>query len=256
MVQRGKFKVVFVRHGESEWTKHNLFCGWYDAPLSNKGLEEAVSSGKALRDAGLEFDVAFTSLLTRANQTLDIIKTEIDQLDLPVVEHWRLNERHYGDLTGYNKEEMAEKYGLEQVQIWRRKFDVLPPPMKETHKYYTSIVENPKFKSQPNIFIPEVESLETTMVRTLPLWNETIVPDILSGKRVLIVTHGTTLRGLVKHIDGISNEDIMKLNLPTGMPFYYELDENLKPVVSMKFFSNREAVEKAMALVASISHRN
>uniref|UniRef100_A0A1B6EXH7 phosphoglycerate mutase (2,3-diphosphoglycerate-dependent) n=1 Tax=Cuerna arida TaxID=1464854 RepID=A0A1B6EXH7_9HEMI len=253
--QSGSFKIVFARHGESEWTKNNWFCGWYDAPLSEKGVEEAHASAKVLKDSGYTFDIAFTSLLTRARHTLDIILSDIGQPDVPVVAHWRLNERHYGDLTGYNKEEMAAKYGLEQLQIWRRKFDVLPPPMDENHKYYSSIVNNPKLKSQSDIEFPKVESLETTMVRCLPFWNEKVVPEILSGKRVLLVTHGTTLRGIVKHLDGLSDDAIMKLNLPTGMPFYYTLDEKLKPIISMQFFSDRETVEKAMALVASISHK-
>ncbi|XP_046679061.1 phosphoglycerate mutase 1-like [Homalodisca vitripennis] len=253
--ESSSFKIVFARHGESEWTKKNWFCGWYDAPLSEKGVEEAHASGRVLKEGGYTFDIAFTSVLTRARHTLDIILGDIGQPDLPVVADWRLNERHYGELTGYNKEEMAAKYGLDQLQIWRRKFNVLPPPMDENHKYYSTIINDPVLKSQPGIEFPSVESLETTMARSIPFWNERVVPEILSGKRVLLVTHGTTLRGLVKHLDGLSEEAIMKLNVPTGMPFYYLLDDTLKPIVSMQFFSDRETVEKATALVASISHK-
>lgn len=249
-------KLILVRHGESEWTKNNLFCGWFDAKLSEKGLAEASYCGQAIRDAGFCFDVVYTSQLTRAHQTLQIILDEIGQKSVLIEKSWRLNERHYGALTGYNKEEMAAVYGLKQVQIWRRSFDILPPPMESDHKYHLQIRNNPNFSNGPNeLEFPKAESLKTTMERVIPFWTEVIAPQIRAGKRVMICTHGTTLRGLVKHLDNMSDEAIMKLNLPTGIPFYYELDSDLKPLVSMKFLSDDETVRKAMEKVASISNK-
>ncbi|PSN39000.1 Phosphoglycerate mutase 2 [Blattella germanica] len=247
-----KFRVFFVRHGESEWTFMNRFCGWVDVSLTEKGRLEALRAATALKEENAQFDIAFTSLLSRANETLEIILKQINQTNLPVVRAWQLNERHYGDLTGYNKAEMAEKYGLEQ--IWRRSFDILPPPMDENHKYYTDIADNPKFL-QIKDKIPKVESLKTTMLRTIPFWNNDIVPCITSGKKVLLVCHGTTLRGIVKHLNQITDEEIMRLNLPTAIPFYYDFDENMTPVVLMKFLSDEETVKKAMAKVADIGEK-
>lgn len=195
-----KYRVVFVRHGESEWTFQNLFCGWVDIGLTDKGRDEAKQAAAALNTEGLQFDVAYTSVLRRAHDSLDIILREIGQPELPVVQAWQLNERHYGALTGYNKAEVADKYGKEQVQIWRRRFDMLPPPMEKHHKYYNEIVNNPKFRFIKDK-IPQTESLKTTMLRVIPFWTSTIVPDIKSGKRVLVVCHGTSLRGVVKHVD-------------------------------------------------------
>lgn len=221
-----------------------------------RSLSEAIQCGQAIKDAGFSFDVAYTSQLSRAHQTLQIILNETEQENVLVEKSWRLNERHYGALTGYNKEEMAVVYGLKQVQTWRRSFDVLPPPMEPDHKYYQQIRNNPNFSNGPNeLEFPKVESLKTTMERVIPFWTEVIAPQVRAGKRVLICTHGTTLRGLVKHLDNISEEAIMKLNLPTGIPFYYELDSDLKPIVSMKFLSDEETVRKAMEKVASISNK-
>ncbi|PNF18643.1 Phosphoglycerate mutase 1 [Cryptotermes secundus] len=246
-----KYRIVFVRHGESVWTSENLFCGWVDIGLTDKGREEAKHAGEALNSERLKFDVAYTSVLTRANDSLEIILKEIEQPELPVTQAWELNERHYGALTGHNKIEMAVKYGKEQVQIWRRSFDVLPPPMGKDHKYYCHIVNNPKLKSIRDK-IPQTESLKTTMLRVIPFWNSAIVPNIKSGKRVLIVCHGTSLRGIVKHIDRMSDEAVMNLNLPTGIPFIFEFDADFNPVVSMRFLSDEETVMKAMSKVASI----
>ncbi|XP_029671813.1 phosphoglycerate mutase 1 [Formica exsecta] len=247
-----KYKIVMVRHGESEWNKLNLFCGWYDANLSDKGKNEAVSAGKALKDADYTFDVAHTSVLTRAQETLKAILKEINQENLPVHKTWRLNERHYGGLTGMNKAETAAKYGEEQVQIWRRSFDVPPPPMEPDHKYYDTIVKDPRYADGPKPEeFPKFESLKLTIERTLPYWNETIIPQLKEGKRIIIAAHGNSLRGIVKHLDQMTNDQIMGLNLPTGIPFVYELDENFKPVVSMKFLGDEETVKAAMAAVAA-----
>lgn len=241
-----------VRHGESEWNQKNLFCGWYDANLSDKGVEEARNAGKALKDAGIQFDVAHTSLLTRAQKTLQAILTEINQPDLPVEKTWRLNERHYGGLTGLNKAETAAKYGEAQVQIWRRSFDVPPPAIDAENQYFSTIVNDPRYIGSltPEEF-PKFESLKLTIERTLPYWNETIVPQIKAGKKIIVAAHGNSLRGIVKHLDNLSDEEIMGLNLPTGIPFVYELDENLSPVTSMKFLGDEETVKKAIESVAA-----
>ncbi|XP_047032595.1 phosphoglycerate mutase 2 [Helicoverpa zea] len=247
-----KYKIVMIRHGESEWNQKNLFCGWFDADLSDKGREEAVAAGKALKSEGYEFDVAHTSVLKRAQITLNTILNEIGKPDLPVEKTWRLNERHYGGLTGLNKAETAAKYGEAQVQIWRRSFDVPPPPMEKDHPYYETIVKDPRYAGDPKPEeFPMFESLKLTIERTLPYWNNVIVPQIKAGKRIIIAAHGNSLRGIVKHLDGLSDSAIMELNLPTGIPFVYELDEDMKPVDSMVFLGDEETVKKAMEAVAS-----
>ncbi|CAA9997536.1 unnamed protein product [Nesidiocoris tenuis] len=247
-----KYRVVMVRHGESEWNEKNLFCGWYDADLSAKGAEEAEQAAKTLAGSGYKFDVAFTSVLKRANKTLEAILKGLKQENIPVNKSWRLNERHYGGLTGLNKSETAAKYGEAQVQIWRRSFDVPPPPMEESNKYYKEIVEDPRYAKEPTKEeFPMFESLKLTIARTLPYWEGSIVPELKAGKTVLIAAHGNSLRGIVKHLDAISDDGIMSLNLPTGIPFEYQLDENLKPVVSMKFLGDEETVKKAMEAVAA-----
>ncbi|XP_036323304.1 phosphoglycerate mutase 2-like [Rhagoletis pomonella] len=248
----GKYKIIMVRHGESEWNKKNQFCGWYDAGLSEKGLKEAISASNALKECGYKFDVAHTSVLRRAIHTLDIILKEIGQTDIPVCKTWRLNERHYGGLTGLNKAETAAKYGEKQVKIWRRSFSTPPPPMENDHPYYDVIVKDPRYADGPSKGeFPMFESLKLTIERTLPYWNETIVPQIKEGKFIIISAHGNSLRGIVKHLDNLSEDQIMALNLPTGIPFIYELDECLKPVVSMKFLGDEETVRKAMEAVAA-----
>jgi len=247
-----QYKIIMVRHGESEWNQKNLFCGWYDANLSEKGEQEALAAGKALKDATMQFDLAFTSELTRAQKTLGSILEQTGQTDLPVKRTWRLNERHYGGLTGLNKAETAAKYGEQQVQIWRRSFDVPPPAMDETNQYYKTILEDPRYANGPSKEeFPMFESLKLTIERTLPFWNDTIVPEMKAGKRIIIAAHGNSLRGIVKHLDNMSDEAIMGLNLPTGIPFVYELDADLKPVVSMKFLGDEETVKKAMEAVAA-----
>lgn len=245
------YKVVMVRHGESEWNQQNKFCGWFDAQLSQKGKDEAENAGKALKEGGYKFDVAFTSVLQRANITLHTILRNLDQQDLPVNYSWRLNERHYGGLTGLNKAETAKKYGDQQVHIWRRSFDVPPPVMEQTHDYYEAIHGDERYKEVPKNEIPYHESLQLTIKRALPYWENHIVPAIKCGKSVIIAAHGNSLRGIVKHLDNMSDEAIMGLNLPTGIPFVYELDENMKPVRSMQFLGDEETVKKAMEAVAA-----
>jgi len=247
-----KYRVVMVRHGESEWNQKNLFCGWFDAALSAKGEEEAASAGKALKQGCYKFDVAHTSVLKRAQNTLGAILKELGQEDIPISRTWRLNERHYGGLTGLNKAETAAKYGEEQVQIWRRSFDTPPPPMDKNHAYYDQIVNDCRYKDEPSIDeFPMFESLKLTIQRTLPYWNDVIIPQLKEGKQILIAAHGNSLRGIVKHLDNLTEDQIMSLNLPTGIPFEYELDENFKPVVSMKFLGDEETVKKAMEAVAA-----
>jgi len=246
------YKIVMIRHGESEWNKENKFCGWFDANLSPKGVDEAKAGGQALAAAGYKFDIAHTSLLTRAQVTLASVLEEIGQSDLPVEKTWRLNERHYGALTGLNKAETAAKHGEEQVKIWRRSFDVPPPPMESDHPYYEVIRKDPRYANGPSESeFPACESLKLTIDRTLPYWNEVIVPEMKAGKKILIAAHGNSLRGIVKHLDNMTDEQIMGCNLPTGIPFVYELDSDLKPVVSMQFLGDEETVRKAIESVAA-----
>jgi len=246
------YKIVMVRHGESEWNMENRFCGWFDANLSAKGVEEAKAAGKALKDGGYTFDLAHTSVLTRAQITLGNILEAIGQTDIPIHKTWRLNERHYGGLTGLNKAETAAKHGDAQVQIWRRSFDTPPPPMEPDHPYYKVIVDDARYADGPTKEeFPMFESLKLTIQRTLPYWNDVIVPEIKAGKKILIAAHGNSLRGIVKHLDDMSDDAIMALNLPTGIPFYYELDDNLKPVKSLQFLGDEETVRKAMEAVAA-----
>lgn len=218
------------------------------------GQDEALAAGKALRDSAYKFDLAHTSVLTRAQKTLDAILHEINQTNIPVEKTWRLNERHYGGLTGLNKAETAAKYGEDQVAIWRRSFDVPPPPMEPSHPYYDIIVKDTRYANGPSQSeFPMYESLKLTIERTLPYWNDVIVPQIKAGKSILIAAHGNSLRGIVKHLDQLTDEQIMKLNLPTGIPFVYELDENLHPVPngSLQFLGDEETVKKAIEAVAA-----
>ena len=216
------------------------------------GVAEAKAGGKALKDGGYVFDLAHTSLLKRAQITLGTVLEQTGQTDLPVQKTWRLNERHYGALTGLNKAETAEKHGEEQVQIWRRSFDIPPPAMEPDHPFYENIAKDPRYAEEPKPEeFPMFESLKLTIDRTLPYWNNVIVPQIKEGKKILIAAHGNSLRGIVKHLDNMSDSDIMGLNLPTGIPFIYELDENMKPLKSMQFLGDEETVRKAMESVAN-----
>jgi len=250
-IMAGVHKLVIVRHGESSWNQENRFCGWFDADLSEKGVEEAKRGAQAIKDAGLKFDVCYTSVLKRAIKTLWTIMEGTDQMWLPVIRCWRLNERHYGGLTGLNKAETAEKHGEEQVKIWRRSFDIPPPPMEKDHPYHKIISESRRYKDLKAGELPTCESLKDTIARALPFWNDVIAPQIKAGKNVIIAAHGNSLRGIVKHLEGMSDAAIMDLNLPTGIPIVYELDANLKPVKPMSFLGDAETVKKAMEAVAA-----
>ena len=221
-------ELVFIRHGFSEWNAKNLFTGWRDVNLTERGVEEAKTAGQKLLNAGFEFDIAFTSVLTRAIKTCNIVLEESHQLWIPQVKNWRLNERHYGELQGLDKKATAEKYGDAQVHIWRRSYDTLPPLLDP--KDPNSAHNDRRYAHLPADVIPDGENLKVTLERVLPFWEDQIAPALLSGKRVLVVAHGNSLRALAKHIEGISDADIMDLEIPTGQPLVYKLDDNLKVV--------------------------
>ncbi len=221
------YQLVLLRHGESTWNRENRFTGWKDVPLSEKGVVEATEAGRRLREGGYVFDLAFTSYLKRAIKTLWLALEEMDRMWIPVHRHWQLNERHYGGLTGLNKAETAAKHGDEQVLIWRRSYDIPPPDAGADDPENPS--NDPHYAALEPAQRPRAEALKNTVERVLPLWEETIVPVIRSGQRVVIAAHGNSLRALVKHLDGISDEEIVGLNIPTGIPLVYELDGNLSP---------------------------
>ena len=241
-------KLVLVRHGESEWNKLNLFTGWHDVDLSEKGHEEAKQGGRILKEEGYDFDVAYTSYLKRAIHTLNHILDEMDRNWIPVNKAWQLNERHYGALQGLNKSETAEKYGEEQVKIWRRSFDIKPPALNPTD------AEAPQnqdmFRNIDPSLLPLHESLETTIERAVPFFNEVIKKDIKAGKRVIIAAHGNSIRALVKYFDNISNEDIIGVNIPTGVPLVYEFDDNFK-AIKHYYLGDQEALKAKMEAVAN-----
>ena len=214
--------LVLIRHGQSQWNLENRFTGWWDVNLSELGVEEAFAAGALMKERGLDFDICFTSLLTRAIKTLDLALEAMDRLWLPVNKNWRLNERHYGGLTGLNKQEMREKVGDEQVKIWRRSFDVPPPPLERGSKWDVSA--DPRYAG---IDVPETESLKDTIERVLPCWDEAIAPTLRSGRRVLISAHGNSIRALVKHLSNIGDEDIVGVEIPTGQPLVYDLADDL-----------------------------
>jgi len=241
-------KLVLVRHGESEWNKLNLFTGWTDVDLSEKGHEEAKAAGEILKKEGYDFDVCYTSYLKRAIHTLNHILDSMDRNWLPVVKAWELNERHYGALQGLNKSETAEKYGEEQVKIWRRSYDVKPPALEETDKRHPK--NDPMFRNVDPKNLPANESLETTVARAVPYFNNVIKKDMEAGKRVIIAAHGNSLRALVKYFDNMSNEAIINVNIPTGIPLVYEFDENFK-VVKHYYLGDQEALKAKMEAVAN-----
>ncbi len=241
-------KLVLVRHGESTWNKENRFSGWTDVDLSEKGVEEAHEAGRTLRKEGYVFDVAYTSVLKRAIRTLWIILDELDQMWITVHNSWRLNERHYGALQGLNKAEMAAKYGEEQVLVWRRSYDVRPPTLDVNDERYPG--SDPRYRNMSKSDIPLCESLKDTVDRFLPYWHDTLAPAIESGKRVLIAAHGNSLRALVKYLDNLSETDIVKLNIPTGIPLVYELDENLKSIKHY-YLGDEEKIRNAIESVAA-----
>ena len=221
-------ELVFIRHGQSEWNAKNLFTGWRDVPLSEKGLAEAAAAGRKLKEHGYQFDIAFTSVLTRAVKTCNIVLEESGQLFVPQVKTWRLNERHYGALQGLNKQQTAEKYGEEQVRIWRRSYDVLPPLLDRDDEF--SAHNDRRYAHLPADAVPDGENLKVTLERVLPFWHDQIAPAVLAGRRVLVAAHGNSLRALAKHIERISDADIMALEIPTGQPLVYKLDDNLNMV--------------------------
>jgi 2,3-bisphosphoglycerate-dependent phosphoglycerate mutase len=242
------YKVVLLRHGESTWNKENRFTGWTDVDLNEKGIEEAKAAGRILKQEGYDFDIAYTSVLKRALRTLWLCLEEMDRLWIPVEKNWRLNERHYGALQGLNKAETAEKHGEEQVLIWRRSYDIPPPALEKTDERYPG--NFPAYKNVDEADLPTTESLKLTVDRFLPYWFDTIAPTIKSGKRVLIAAHGNSLRALVKYLDNMSEEDIIKLNIPTGVPLVYELDEDLKPIRHYYLGDPDEIAAKAAAVAA------
>ncbi len=242
------YKIVLLRHGESAWNKENRFTGWTDVDLSEKGLSEARKAGEVLKKEGFVFDVAFTSVLKRAIRTLWITLDGMDLMWIPVYNSWRLNERHYGALQGLNKAETAAKYGDQQVLVWRRSYDTPPPALEKNDP--RSPANDPRYKNLKPDEIPLTECLKDTVARFLPYWHETIAPVVKSGKRVIIAAHGNSLRALVKYLDNVSDEDIVGLNIPTGMPLVYELDDNLKPIKHY-YLGDPEEVKKAMEAVAN-----
>ena len=240
-------KLVLLRHGESIWNRENLFTGWADVDLSEQGVQEAREAGRVLKDQGYTFDIAFTSLLKRAIRTLWITLDEMDLMWIPVIRDWRLNERHYGALQGLNKAETAAKYGEQQVKIWRRSYDVRPPALEEGDA--RNPAKDRRYRSLKKEQIPLAECLKDTVERFLPCWHEIIAPVVRSDRKVLIAAHGNSLRALVKYLDGVTDDAITEMNIPTGMPLVYELDDELRPLRNY-YLGDPEKVRKAMEAVA------
>ena len=227
--------LILLRHGESDWNRENRFTGWTDVDLSAQGIAEAENAGKLLLEKGLQPDVAFTSVLKRAIRTLWIVLDVLDRMWVPVYRHWRLNERHYGALQGLNKAETAARHGDEQVLLWRRSYQVPPPPLDEEDERFPGF--DPRYRHLDPAVIPQTESLEDTVRRFLPYWQDVIVPEVVLGRNVLVVAHGNSLRALVKHLDGLSDAEVVALNIPTGEPLLYRLDENLR-IVESRYLGN------------------
>jgi len=243
-----KHTLILVRHGESEWNQKNLFCGWHDADLSDTGINEAKYAAELINKKGFSFDIAFTSVLKRAIKTLYLIQEGTDKHWVPVIRTWRLNERHYGGLQGLNKAETAAKHGEEKVQIWRRSYDTPPPPLTPSDAEWSG--NDPKYAKLDPRDIPACECLKDTVARVLPFWSDNIVPQLKEGKKVLIAAHGNSLRALVKYLDEMTDEKIMGLNIPTGIPLVYELDANMKPIKHY-YLATEEEVKAAEAKVAA-----
>jgi 2,3-bisphosphoglycerate-dependent phosphoglycerate mutase len=242
------YKVVLLRHGESTWNKENRFTGWTDVDLSEKGLQEAKKAGQLLRKEGYTFDLAYTSVLKRAIRTLWITLDEMDLMWIPIIRNWRLNERHYGALQGLNKAETAQKFGEDQVKIWRRSYNIQPPALDKTDERFPG--KDPRYSDLTENELPLTECLKDTVARFVPYWEGTIAPSIRQGKKVLITAHGNSLRALVKYLDKIPESEIVELNIPTGIPLVYELDKDLKSVKSY-YLGNQEEIAKAAAVVAN-----
>lgn len=240
-------KLVLIRHGQSTWNKENRFTGWTDVDLTEQGKAEAKRAGELIKDRGLSFDFAYTSVLKRAIRTLWIVLDELDLMWIPIKHSWRLNERHYGALQGLNKAETAAKFGEAQVKIWRRSYDIPPPPLEPTDPRYPG--SDPRYRNLKDAEIPLRECLKDTADRFLPYWQEKIAPSIQAGNQVLIAAHGNSLRALVKHLDDVSEEEIVELNIPTGVPLIYELDRNLKPIQHY-FLGDPREIARAMDEVA------
>ncbi len=237
------YTLVLLRHGESEWNALNLFTGWVDVQLTDKGIAEGKRAGELLKEAGILPDIVYTSLLRRAISTADNALGTADRLWIPVVRDWRLNERHYGDLQGKNKEQVREEYGQEQFMLWRRSYDTPPPPIQPDNPY--SQADDPRYAG---IEVPKTECLKDVVERMVPYWEDTISKELRTGKTVLVAAHGNSLRALVKHLDGISDEDISGLNIPTGIPLVYELDENMRPVKAAEYLDPAAAAAGAAAV--------
>lgn len=242
------YQLVLIRHGESLWNQENRFTGWTDVPLTEKGLQEASAAGQLLKKEGFTFDLAFTSVLQRAIKTLWVVLEEMELMWIPITPSWHLNERHYGALQGLNKAETAAQYGDEQVKIWRRSYDTPPPPLSLDDKRHPRF--DIRYAGLSPAEIPSGECLADTVDRVVPYWEKIIKPQITQGKKIIIAAHGNSLRALVKHLDNISNEDILELNIPTGIPLLYELDDNLCPI-GKRYLGDAEAVAAAAAAVAN-----
>jgi 2,3-bisphosphoglycerate-dependent phosphoglycerate mutase len=240
------YKVVLLRHGESDWNKQNRFTGWTDVDLSEKGILEASEAGKLMKEAGFAFDIAFTSVLKRAIRTLWLALDEMDLLWIPVIKTWRLNERHYGALQGLNKAETAQKFGDEQVHIWRRSYDIQPPALTPDDERYPG--KDKRYADLTAKELPLTECLKDTVARFLPFWHELAVPAIKAGKQVIIAAHGNSIRALVKYLDNIPESEIVELNIPTGIPLVYELDKDMKPIRHYYLGDPEEAKKKAEAV--------
>jgi 2,3-bisphosphoglycerate-dependent phosphoglycerate mutase len=242
------YRVVLLRHGESAWNKENRFTGWTDVDLSPRGVTEATEAGRVMKDSGYVFDIAYTSLLKRAIRTVHIALEAMDLVWIPEIKNWRLNERHYGALQGLDKTETAAKHGDEQIKIWRRSYDIPPPPITVDDPRHPSY--DPRYASLAPSELPLTESLKDTVARFLPYWRDTIAPTVVSGQRVLIAAHGNSLRALVKHLDNMSDAEIVELNIPTGIPLVYELDAALKPIRHY-YLGDADAAAAAAARVAN-----
>jgi 2,3-bisphosphoglycerate-dependent phosphoglycerate mutase len=241
-------KIVLLRHGESIWNRENRFTGWTDVDLSDQGVEEAREAGRLLRDAGFSFDLAYGSVLKRAIRTMWIALDELDLMWIPQHLSWRLNERHYGALQGLNKAETAQKYGDEQVLTWRRSYDIAPPPLAREDSRFPG--NDPRYRGVDARDLPLTECLKDTVARFMPYWNDAIAPQVKAGRRVIVAAHGNTLRALVKYLDNVSENDIVALNIPTGIPLVYELDDSLKPITHY-YLGDQEKAKQAAAAVAA-----